>query len=325
MEKLIIEVRKELSQTILGEHGAAAIREELLTRSIGGVPSLRTVGRVLERHGLLDGRARVRRPAPPKGWYLPAVAAGQADIDSVDAIEQLSLKGGPLIDVLTATSVLGRLPGAWPTESGITAKFVVESLIEHWRAFGLPAYVQFDNATCFQGPHHYQDVMSRVIRLCLSLEVSPVFVIPGEYGFQAGIENFNGLWQRRVWSRFHHHSPGDLGEKSRQYIEALRRRHAATIDSAPPRRDFPGGWSLDLQRQPSGRIIYLRRCTDKGSVSLLGRTFHVDANWPGRIVRCEVDLDGHSIQFFALRRRDPRRQPLLKMLPFHIKRRSFHG
>jgi len=50
-------------------------------------------------------------------------------------------------------------------EASVTAKVVVASLVEHWRAYGLPGYAQFDNDTIFQGPHTHPDLVGRVSRL----------------------------------------------------------------------------------------------------------------------------------------------------------------
>ncbi|SRR5712691_4046719 len=72
------------SRRPLGEYGAQAIRRELAVRGPAGVPSVRTIGRILERRGALDGGRRIRRPPPPPGWYLPEVAAGRAELDSFD-------------------------------------------------------------------------------------------------------------------------------------------------------------------------------------------------------------------------------------------------
>ncbi|MGH8537185.1 MAG: hypothetical protein ACREXM_12160 [Gammaproteobacteria bacterium] len=49
---------------------------------------------MLARHGALDGAHRQRRPAPPKGWYLPDLARGEAELDSFDFIEDLKIAGG---------------------------------------------------------------------------------------------------------------------------------------------------------------------------------------------------------------------------------------
>src|SRR5438067_1891978 len=136
-------------------------------------------------------------------------------------------------------------PTAWARGAGVTAPFVVERLVEHWRQFGLPAYAQFDNDTTFHGSHAHPDIVGRVSRLCLSLEVVPVFVPPRETGFQAAVEAFNGSWQARVWARFRHHDLAELRGRSQRHVAALRGHRAARIEAAPPRRPFPRRWELD--------------------------------------------------------------------------------
>src|SRR3954452_5834622 len=82
VEELIVKARKDLAQGDLGAVGAEAIRQALLGQGLAKVPSHRTITRTLGRRGVLDGKRRTRRPPPPKGWYLPALAAGQAELDS---------------------------------------------------------------------------------------------------------------------------------------------------------------------------------------------------------------------------------------------------
>ena len=68
LEQQICALRKELEkESALGFRGAQAIAEQLEQRGCAGVPSVRTMGRILARHGLLDARPRVRRRAPPPG------------------------------------------------------------------------------------------------------------------------------------------------------------------------------------------------------------------------------------------------------------------
>lgn len=238
-EDLVLAVRTHLRETsALGEYGDKAIARELRQRGLPRPPSVRTIGRILERRGLLDGHRRIRRPAPPPGWHLPDVAAGKAELDSCDCIEGLLLQGGPVLEVLTGLSLHGGLAGAWPRAT-MTAKTIVAALVEHWQAVGLPQYAQFDNDTRFQGPHQHPDVIGRGMRVCLSLGVVPVFVPPREFGFQAAIESCNGRWQAKVWARFHHASLPALQAQSAHYIAASRRRTAARTDAAPARAPVP--------------------------------------------------------------------------------------
>ncbi len=322
-EDMVLTIRQELKgHSALGEFGATAIRQALLVRGIKRPPSVRTIGRILLRRGALDGRKRIRRPPPPRGWYLPDVANGATELDSFDIVEGLVFKGGKQFDVFNGISLHGGLVVSWPIPA-ITAKAVVEMLVSHWREVGLPAYAQFDNDPIFHGPHITADVFSRVMRLCFSLGVTPVFTPPRETGFQASIERYNGIWQEKVWQRFYHGSLDSLKVSSALYVEASRERARSRIDAAPERRAFPEDWKFDIQAPLRGRLIFIRRTNDKGDANLLGHSFVVDNLWSHRLVRCEVNLATESIAFYSLRRREPTSQNLLKKVAYSPPQRRF--
>lgn len=316
LEDLILELRTELrASSILGEYGAAAIRRELQARELSvPVPAERTIGRILERRGALDAGRRVRRLAPAPGWYLPDLAARRVELDSFDIVDGLYLKGSPELGILTVISLHGGLPGAWPA-FGMRVAQIVPAIIEHWMAVGMPAYAQFDNDSRFIGGYGTPDSIGPVIRLCLKLGIVPVFATPNETGFQAAIEAFNGRWQRKLWARFWEPDLRALEDRSRAYVEACRQRSAVRIEGAPARQPFPPG-ALDLAGYPAGRLVFLRRTSEQGTVSILGRRYPVDPAWPHRLVRSELDLDARRLRFFALRRREPTAQPLLNDIAY---------
>jgi putative transposase len=324
IEDLILDLRRQLAeQSDLGHGGAEAIFATLLERGTTPLPSIRTIGRILQRRGALDGKRRVRRPPPPPGWYLPDVATRQAELDSIDIVEGLAIKDGPYLEILNAVSLHGGLVGSWPHEGAVTAAWAVEALIEHWRGVGLPSYAQFDNDTIFTGPHTHPDTIGRVMRLCLGLGVVPVFVPPRETGFQAMIEGYNGLWQAKVWARFTFTTPDEVRQHSARFVAAARARRSERIDTAPTRRAFPTPWRLDLQAHPRGRIIFVRRTDAVGEVRLLERSFAVDPRWANRLVRAEFDLGAGKIRFYALRRKEPTVQPMLREIDHRLPRRKF--
>lgn len=327
VEDLILSLRKELRETSdLGEFGAAAIWRELTMRkkSLGvrTLPSVRTIGRILERRGALDGQRRIRRPPPPRGWYLPDVGDRQCELDSVDIVEGLNIRGGPQVEVLNVISLHGGLCESWVGETA-TAKFAVEKLLSHWRTHGLPTYAQFDNDTIFQGAHQWPDSFGRVIRACLQLRVTPVFAPPRETGFQAMIEAYNGRWQEKVWKRFVHTSHAGLQAQSDRFTAAVRLRAAPRIEAAPKRRPFPARWKLDFKKPLEGQVVFIRRTSGTGEVELLRRNYLVDARWCNRLVRCVVDLTHGQIRFHRLRRRAPAQQPLLKRLAYNVPTKRF--
>jgi hypothetical protein len=327
LEDRIIDTRRYLrDESVLGEHGAVAIRHELVGQAgpDQAVPSVRTIGRVLERRGVLDAKRRVRRPAPPRGWYLPALAERTTELDSFDTIEGLRLKGGVEIEILTGVSLHGGLAAAWPGPP-YTARRVVPALVEHWQAHGTPGYAQFDNALIFHGTHAYPDRIGRVSRLCLGLGVVPVFVPPREHGFQAAIESLNGRWQAKLWARGYDETLVALVARSAAWVAASRARSASRIEAAPERRALPTAWRFEPAMPLEGRIIYIRRTDEQGRASLLGHRFPVDARWPHRLVRAEVDLEPGLIRFYALRRREPDDQPLLREVAHRIPRHDLEG
>ncbi len=316
LEDAIVTLRGRLRESVLGEHGAVAIHAALGAGD-GQAPSVRTIGRVLERRGLLDGRRRIRRPAPPPGWYLPPVAQRHAELDSFDFVESLKIADGPLVDVFTGVSLHGGLTAAWPRAVPWTGPLVVEALLEHWSRVGLPGYAQFDNDPRFHGSYAYRDHPGPVIRRCLTLGVVPVFAPVSEHGIQAAIESFNGRWQTQVWNRYRVTSVTELAGRSTAYVAEHRRRRAGRIEAAPARRPLPDTLPLPALGIPTtGTVVYLRRTSELGSVSILGRTYPVDPHWLHRLVRAELDYTGGRIRFFALRRREPTDQPLLAEIEY---------
>lgn len=108
------------------------------------------------------------QPLPP-GPLDPALDRAKADAEPTRHVPHRLAPAGQR-DHLPAdgVSLHGGLVCSWP-RGGVTAKNVMDALLEHWRAFGLPAYAQFDNDPIFAGAHARPDTFGRVIRLCLSL------------------------------------------------------------------------------------------------------------------------------------------------------------
>lgn len=325
VEDEVLAVRQRLKvDSILGEYGAPVIRQAMLSAAVVPVPAVATISRILLRRGAVDALRRQRRPPPPKGWYLPAVAKGQAEVDCFDVIVDLKIQTGPWFSVLTAVALLGGQVQAWPREQ-LGSPGVVQCLLAHWRELGLSTYAQFDNDTLFQGAHHLPNSLGRVVRVCLLLGVIPVFAPPRELGMQNAIEGFNGLWQEKVWQRFDFPTFLSLCTQSDSYIGAHRQRNAPRSEAAPARIPFPSWLELDLHQPLRGQAIFLRRTDDSGQIALLGHQWPISNHWVHRLVRCEVNFDHEHVQFYGLRRRDPEDQPLLATHPYRFPTKRFQG
>ena len=111
-----------------------------------------------------------------------------------------------------------------------------------------------------------------MIRVCLGVRVVPVFAPPRETGFQAAIEAFNGRWQRKLWARSWDPSLAALQARSARYIAATRSHSADQIEGAPPRLAA----AIDTRVALRGRLLFIRRTSDTGTVRVLGRRYPVD-------------------------------------------------
>lgn len=147
-EKLVLSIRQQLrDQSDLGEFGAAAILRELDKGGHAARPRLRPIGYILARAGALDYRRRVRRPPPAAGWYVPALAAGLAELDQFDFVEGLVIEGGIEVEVMNAISLHGGLVGSWP---GATPNFNASNKSPQ-------AITNSEKPTCVTLPEHLKN------------------------------------------------------------------------------------------------------------------------------------------------------------------------
>lgn len=165
-----------------------------------------------------------------------------------------------------------------------------------------------DNDTRFAGSTRAVRRLGRLIRFCLAQGVVPVFAPPRETGFQAAVESFNGLWQAKVWQRFRHRDLRQLRQRNRAFVAAHRRLPRSETILRETRPD-----------NPASRVVFLRRSDARGRIWLLGATVTVAPPWPHRLVRAELNVSTQTLRCYALRRRDPKHQPLLKSLRFPLR------
>lgn len=307
VERRIVRLRRSLARhDPLGYIGPEAIHRAL--RATGPVaPSARTIARILQRCGVTPQK-RHRHPPPPQGWYLPVVARGEAELDQLDVVEGLHLRGAGPVEALTGISLWGKLALAEATLRGWLIDTIIPVLLKHWEDWGTPTYLQMDNDTRFAGSSRALRRLGRFIRFCLAQGVVPVFAPPRETGFQAAVESFNGLWQAKVWQRWQHRNLAQLRRHNQAFLAAHR---------ALPRPERPE--RAHATRRPVTQVIFLRRTDARGRIRLLDAQVIVDSQWPHRPVRAELEVTTHRLRIYALRRRDPNHQPLLKTVHFPLR------
>ena len=170
---------------------------------------------------------------------------------------------------------------------------------ECWKDLGRPAQVQLDNARelCGWGPA--ARFLSRVIRLGLRFGVEPVFIPPGMPEYNGSIENFNGWFQPRLFQR-RFRRPGDLRRELARLQAAVNTQHVhPRLGGLTPAQHRKGlrlakllpGFVVPTGRLSlsAGRVIFIRRVSPAGTVSVLSQSFRVGKRHKVLYLRLVID------------------------------------
>jgi len=79
-----------------------------------------------------------------------------------------------------------------------TSTNVCNCLIKFWKSFGKPDFLQMDNDLSFWGSLNKPTAVGKVIRICLLLGITPVFIPKKEPWRNGVIEHFNNKMQQAI-------------------------------------------------------------------------------------------------------------------------------
>ncbi len=298
----VVRIRKTLEAadspaTRYSPIGQRAIAGQLSELKVDDIPSLTSIQRILQTHGLTHpvgaGEAKAYYPWP-SAWEVNAIQA--TDIITRSLQGGLAIENFHTIDHYSHAIWLGQYANS---TSATTCQF----LLENWANLGLPRLHQFDNEGCFSGGHTHPRVIGQVVRLCLFCGIEPLFTPVYDPKRNYQIETFHSLWLRLFWKRHHfrnlagvqrlapnfrnwyqaHYRPPDLDGLTPDQMLAHSHRRLLTADL---RARIPSG-RLPLT---AGRVHFMRKVTGDGLIHLLNEPWPVDRKWAGEYVRATLDL-----------------------------------
>ena len=289
IERLIVSVRRRLEahatpETRYQKIGAPTVQMELKALQVIPLPGLRTIERVLQRNGLTSPRIRMAQPINPQGYPAP-IAADSNQLHQVDLVGPVYLKGlRQRWYIYICKDVFDGAVHLKLTRSRRMEQ-VLQFLVEAWQHLGLPAQVQFDNAREFCGWGKSARYLSRVIRLCLHLRVTPIFIPQRRPQRNGAVENFNGWFQPLLFQRQFKY-PAVLRRELARLMATVNEQHVQprlgqqTVTQyrrGKRLHKLPAKFTLDLEHLPitEGRVIFIRWITARGKINLLGQTFRV--------------------------------------------------
>ncbi len=314
VERMIVSVRRRLEahatpETRYQRIGAPTVQAELKALQLTPVPGLRTIERVLHRHGLTSPRFRMSPPINPNGYPAPA-ADDSNQLHQIDLVGPIYLKGQRQRWYIYVCKDV--FDGAIYLKLARSRRMdnVLAFLIEAWQQLGVPPQAQFDNAREFCGWGQSARYLSRVIRLCLHLRVTPIFIPPARPQRNGAVENFNGWFQPLLFQR-HFKRPSALRRELARLITTVNEHHVqprlgqTTIvryRRGKRLRKLPAQFELDLAQLPicEGRVLFIRWVSARGTIKLLSQTFKVGQRCKHTYVRAVLDTRRQRLTVYVL-------------------------
>jgi transposase InsO family protein len=316
IERAVLSVRRRREaratpQTRYGQVGAAAIREELRTLGLTPLPSVRTITRILKRAGLTNPSLRLARPLAQSDYPGPQ-AQDSNQIQQVDVVGPRYLKGDKTRYYFLVCKDVFDQAVYLELVKGRSMDGILTFLIHAWQHLGLPEMAQFDNGREFCGFGYSARYLSRVIRLCLRLEVEPVFIPPAKPQRNGSVENFNG-WFQPAWLKRPYRRPGDLRRQLRLLITTVNEQHVhpqlgyktpAQYRRTKRLRVLPANFSLDGQKILIcvGKVTFIRLVSVEGNINILEQRFKVGKRLKFQYVKATLYTQYQTLKIYHKRR-----------------------
>jgi putative transposase len=298
LEATIVATRRSLAQRGLF-CGAQAIAWELGDLGLQ-TPSLRSISRVLDRHGLVT---RQRGPYVAKGIAYPALRAERpGEVHQTDFVGPCYLRGPRRfyslhsVDLATGRCGVQRVANrsSQPTLDGLWAI---------WSRLGIPDHQQIDNEMVFYGSRAHPRGMGPMIRLCLAAQVEPWFIPPAEPWRNGVVEKFNHIWQqfgplRRPLRSLTAVDRASVAFEERhnahyRYSKLGGRTPNAALTASAVRLRFPSQPQAPRHPLPKphhGRYHLIRFVRHPAQIDIFGEVFPVPSEAVYAYVRATIDV-----------------------------------
>ena len=291
---------------------AEAIHYELRALGVTPVPPPRTIHYWLQQADLIPPQSTETaeaRPAKPYPWPKR---------ERLNALHQVDLKGPFYLTGSSEKYYLLALRDfcskgvALQAVQNRQAQTVANFLVAAWQRRGLPQVLQMDNGLEFRGSNRYPRSFGQVVKLCLDLDVEPLFVPPREPWRNGFIENFNGQVERLLLQRERFADLAALQAGATRLEQAVNTTHRyPALDGQTP-DEFSAGQELrclaadyDGHRRNlqlvKGHISFIRLVRQSGRITLCASDkFEVDPHLQWQYVLAQVDVKAQKLHIYHL-------------------------
>lgn len=288
--------------------GKQAIQWEMTDMEIQPIPSLSTIGRILNRRELTHRRTGHYEPKGKKYPELPALTPNQTH--QLDLVGPCYLTGPTRFYSLHAVDIAINRCGIEPMPSK-AAQNIISAVFAVWKRMGIPDNLQVDNEVAFFGSPAYPRGMGPLIRLCLHYGVSLWFIPPSEPWRNGVVEKFNDHYRQKFLAKVTMASMPMLQHESL----AFEQRHNSTYRYSkikgktplkalasmdkklvfPTRDDVP---KHPLDKPVEGCYHFVRFIRSDQRLNIFGEMFNVPPETQYEYVVATVDVKDQKLKLF---------------------------
>ncbi len=326
IEKEVVDSRKRLQKRDTPETkysfcGAVGIHYDLDKKGFDDKPSLSTINRIIKRNGLVENKERSENRNGKKIYYPTTKALHPNFLHQFDIITPLYISGyGKVvslnrIDVFTSHANLGQFDAK-------NIDNVLDFIIEDWKMYGIPRYLQVDNEGAFRGGLHHPRSFGKFIRFCLNFGVQLIFIPYNEPWRNGHIESLNGRFQKYVWASNRFKDLSGLRKESKKFENNHNEYQTYRIDNFRKTKDrsftttyLPKGFSFDVQEKlpiTTGLVHFIRRVDEDGEITLLNESFKIDKKYSFEYVWAVINTREQSLSFFHKENKDSAKELIEK-------------
>jgi IS30 family transposase len=289
---------------------AEAIYYELRDLGVAPLPPPRTIHFWLKQAGEIEPPQKPRKASNLMYPVLPCQA--------VNDVHELDLKGPFYLQdssqkyyLIVVRDVFGKKV-ALRVLNEKEMERIIDFLIETWQKIGRPKFLQMDNGLEFRGSNAYPRSLSRLVRVCLDVNVQPIFIPTSEPWRNGLIENLNGLIQRLFLKAKTFKNEKQLYKEAQKLETCINTTHRLpALDGQTP-NEFAAKASLHLLRSGydwrkrnlqlvKGKVTFIRLVRKSGRITLTGDDkFLVGKKYKWQYVQAIVHVQKKQLNFYAI-------------------------
>ena len=297
LEQMVIEIRQHLSHELYSQKGAISILYELERLGIQP-PSISTINRILSRNHLIKSSKveRLKNTEYPNYFY---------NIQQMDLIGPKYLKGGYRFYFFNIIDIANHWAGVYPVMDK-SAQSITPCVIDFWRNYQMPDFLQMDNELSFRGSNRYPRGFGLLMRVAISNGVYPVFIPTGEPWRNGVIEKFNNTVLTYFYDAQVFQSFDEMTQKAKEFstFHNKNHRYSSQGNKTPDQMVREMAYrdtlvrEIDLTKKifiESGRIFFIRFVRSDLKLRILDEVFELDASLKYSYVVAEIILEKYIL------------------------------